>query len=129
MSKFDFTPIIPRCYTRSSEPNLIIGKGVCSLTGAFFSKYGTKFSKVSVYFDEGPKVIGLHFHSAVNKHPNTFRLRPVAKSDRRCFSSKTLREKVHLFDGEAIFVAPVEPAPQEGPDFFIVRLKPQEEEK
>ena len=128
-TEFSFTQIIPRCYTRSSEPNLIVGKGAIYITGAFFAKYGMAFKKVRVYWDEGGGgVVGLHFHSAANRVPDTFRLRQIAKSTGRAFSSKALRERVHQACGEGTFVGLIEPAPAEGPDFFICRLRCSEAE-
>ncbi len=127
-TKFSFQPIIPKRFTRSQDPNLIVGRGVCSISGAFFAKYGEKFRKVRALWDDEAKVVGLHFHNSSNRVADSFALRAINGSATRAFSSKTLRDRVHQNCGEGVFVGRIEPAFDEGPDFFIVRLKREDDE-
>jgi len=124
---FSFVPILPKHLTRSQDPNLVVGKAHCYISGAFFRKYGAVFKQVRVLWDEAQKVVGLHFHSSSNHIPDSFSLHTITKSDSRSFSSKTLRDRIHETCDEATFVGPIEEAFQEGPDFFIVQLKPEKQ--
>ena len=126
---FSFVPILPKRRGSSQEPNLIVGKTRCYISAAFFQKYGSHFAKVRVLWDEQTKTVGLHFHSSANHVPDSFLLHGVPPSEAKSFASKVLRDRIHLVCGKKIFVAEIEPAPQEGPDFFIVHLKSEKEKE
>jgi hypothetical protein len=125
---FSFVPILPKRRGSSQEPNLIVGKTRCYISAAFFQKYGSNFAKVRVLWDEQTKTVGLHFHSSANRVPDSFVLQGYPLTETKSFSCKVLRDRIHLACGKKMFVAEIEPAPQEGPDFFIVHLKSEKEE-